>query len=80
MYTYCQCIVFRHRHKLSFEEYFTQYIEGETPNGSTQNPTDHETSSSSTNPKIKKKYKYPGLLPLADSKNSKVSNTLIFCF
>ena len=63
----------RHRHKLSFEEYFTQYIEDKNSDGTVSNQNDSHTSPIlNSNSQPVKKNKSIGLLPLATLKNSEV--------
>ena len=66
-----------HRHKLSFEEYFTQYIEDKNTNsdGTISNQNDSHTSPMNSNSQPVKKNKFVGLLPLATLKNSAEVNS-----
>ena len=65
----------RHRHKLSFEEYFTQYIEDKNSDGTISNQNDSHTSPMNSNSQPVKKNKFIGLLPLATLKNSAEVNS-----
>ena len=66
----------RHRHKISFEEYFTQYIENGTVFGQNDGQGGEETAIAI--PKIKKKKL--GLLPLASNAQNSQQTVHYFAF